>query len=61
MAEFSDYIVFVDESGDHSLTSTGPVFALKFGVVEMNTIRPTQPTRAYDIILTKVGQIKEFP
>ena len=36
MAEFSDYIVFVDESGDHSLTSIDPkfpVFALSFCVV----------------------------
>ena len=36
MAEFSDYIVYVDESGDHSLTSIDPqfpVFALSFCVV----------------------------
>ncbi len=37
MADFSDYIVFVDESGDHSLTSIDPdfpVFALSFCVVK---------------------------
>ena len=37
MAEFSDYIVYVDESGDHSLTSIDqqfPVFALSFCVVK---------------------------
>ena len=36
MAEFSDFIVYVDESGDHSLTSIDrhfPVFALSFCVV----------------------------
>ncbi len=36
MTEFSDYIVYVDESGDHSLTSIDPqfpVFALSFCVV----------------------------
>ena len=36
MAEFSDYIVHVDESGDHSLTSIDPqfpVFSLSFCVV----------------------------
>ena len=37
MAEFSDYIVYVDESGDHSLTSIDadfPVFSLSFCVVK---------------------------
>lgn len=37
MAEYSDYIVYVDESGDHSLTSIDPqfpVFALSFCVVK---------------------------
>ena len=36
MKEFSDYVVYVDESGDHSLTSIDqqyPVFALSFCVV----------------------------
>ena len=36
-AAFADYIVFVDESGDHSLTSIDadfPVFALAFCIVE---------------------------
>lgn len=36
MTEFADYVVFVDESGDHSLTSIDPefpVFALSFCVV----------------------------
>ena len=36
MRDFSDYIVYVDESGDHSLTSIDPqfpVFALSFCVV----------------------------
>lgn len=36
MTAFSDYIVFVDESGDHSLTSIDPefpVFALSFCVI----------------------------
>jgi len=36
MAEFSDYIIYVDESGDHSLTSIDPqfpVFSLSFCVV----------------------------
>ena len=40
MAEFSDYIVYVDESGDHSLTSIDPqfpVFALSFCVVRKDT------------------------
>ena len=35
-ATFSDYLVFVDESGDHSLTSIGslyPVFVLAFAVI----------------------------
>ena len=37
MTEFSDYIVYVDESGDHSLTSIDkefPVFSLSFCVVK---------------------------
>ena len=37
MTVFSDYIVYVDESGDHSLTSIDkkfPVFALSFCVVK---------------------------
>ncbi|WP_299987664.1 DUF3800 domain-containing protein [uncultured Ruegeria sp.] len=37
MAEFSDYIVYVDESGDHSVTSIDPdfpVFALSFCIVK---------------------------
>ena len=37
MSDFSDFIVFVDESGDHSLTSIDPqfpVFALSFCVVK---------------------------
>ena len=37
MTEFSDYIVYVDESGDHSLSSVDPsfpVFALSFCVVK---------------------------
>ena len=37
MAEFSDFIVYVDESGDHSLTSIDrhfPVFGLSFCVVK---------------------------
>jgi hypothetical protein len=36
LSDFSDYIVYVDESGDHSLTSIDPqypVFALSFCVV----------------------------
>ena len=36
MTDFADYVVFVDESGDHSLTSIDPefpVFALSFCVV----------------------------
>lgn len=36
MSQFSDFIVYVDESGDHSLTSVDPqfpVFALSFCVV----------------------------
>ena len=55
MAEFSDYIVYVDESGDHSLTSIEadfPVFSLSFCVVK---------TADDDVILTKMGAIKEFP
>lgn len=38
--DFSDYIVYVDESGDHSLTSINPahpVFALAFCVIEKAT------------------------
>lgn len=37
MTEFSDYIVYVDESGDHSLSSVDPsfpVFSLSFCVVK---------------------------
>jgi hypothetical protein len=37
VADFSDYIVYVDESGDHSLTSIDadfPVFSLSFCVVK---------------------------
>ena len=37
MAEFSDYIVYVDESGDHSLTSIDAdflVFSLSFSIVK---------------------------
>jgi Protein of unknown function (DUF3800) len=37
MAEYSDYIVYVDESGDHSLTSIDadfPVFSLSFCIVK---------------------------
>lgn len=48
MAEFSDYIVYVDESGDHSLTSIDadfPVFALSFCVVKkddyLSTVVPS--------------------
>lgn len=48
MAEFSDYIVFVDESGDHSLTSIDqqfPVFCLSFCVISkgnyVNSVVPT--------------------
>ena len=36
MTGFSNYIVFVDESGDHSLTSIDPqfpVFSLSFCIV----------------------------
>ena len=36
MTSFADYVVFVDESGDHSLTSIDadfPIFALSFCVV----------------------------
>ncbi|HQU99457.1 MAG TPA: DUF3800 domain-containing protein [Nitrosomonas sp.] len=39
MAEFGDYIVFVDESGDHSLTSIDqnyPIFVLAFCIFEKN-------------------------
>jgi len=38
--EFSDYIVYADESGDHSLTSINPqhpVFVLAFCVVRKST------------------------
>lgn len=48
MAEFSDYTVYVDESGDHSLSSidtTFPAFALAFCVVKkadyMSSIVPS--------------------
>lgn len=37
MAEYSDYVVYVDESGDHSLTSIDadfPVFSLSFCIVK---------------------------
>ena len=40
MAEFSDHIVFVDESGDHGLEKIDqqfPVFALVFCVVEKSS------------------------
>ena len=47
MTEFSDYIVYVDESGDHSLTSIDPdfpVFSLSLCVVKkadyLNTVVP---------------------
>ena len=52
MSEFSDYIVYVDESGDHSLTSIDsqfPVFALSFCVV-----------RKYDYVTSIVPTMQAF-
>ena len=40
MIDFSDYIVYVDESGDHSLTSIDseyPVFVLTFCIFKKDT------------------------
>lgn len=40
MKDFSDYIVYVDESGDHSLTSIDkdyPIFVLAFSIFDKNT------------------------
>lgn len=42
MADFGDYIVYVDESGDHSLTAINPqnpVFALVFCIFEKDVYR----------------------
>lgn len=44
MTEYSDYIVYVDESGDHSLTSIDPqfpVFSLSFCVVKKDDYMAT--------------------
>ena len=57
MSEFSEYIVYVDESGDHGLVGIDPqvrVFALR-------QLRPDQSNRAFDIIDPKVGALKCFP
>ncbi|WP_297338722.1 DUF3800 domain-containing protein [Pseudophaeobacter sp.] len=45
-----------------SVNSTGLQLAdLTARPIAIKTLRPTQPNRAYDVILTKMGQIKEFP
>ena len=57
MSEFSEYIVYVDESGDHGLVGIDPqvrVFALR-------QLRPTQSNRAVDVIWPKIEDLKCFP
>lgn len=52
--KFSDYIVYVDESGDHSLESINlryPLFVLAFG---LSVLRPEQPNRAFAILEKKL-------
>lgn len=45
-----------------SVNSTGLQLAdLTARPIAIKTLRPTQPNRAFDVILTKMGQIKEFP
>lgn len=45
-----------------SVNSTGLQLAdLTARPIAIKTLRPAQPNRAYDIIVTKLGQIKEFP
>lgn len=45
-----------------SVNSTGLQLAdLTARPIAIKTLRPTQANRAYDVILTKMGQIKEFP
>ncbi|HEX7760663.1 MAG TPA: DUF3800 domain-containing protein [Caulobacteraceae bacterium] len=66
MAEFSDYIVFADESGDHGLEAYSadyPVFVLAFTLVhkEAYSLRPAQPNRAFDILAPKLKALKTFP
>ena len=50
MPKFSDYVVFVDESGDHSLVSVDPsypVFVLAFAIFEKRARAATRrPGRA---------------
>ena len=54
----SDYIVYVDESGDHSLTSINPrypLFVLSFCVALLHKARPRRhspdPRRSYAIAI----------
>lgn len=50
---FSDYVVYVDESGDHSLTSVNsqnPVFVLAFCVIEKSVY--------YNVIVPAVQKLK---
>jgi hypothetical protein len=45
-----------------AVNSTGLQLAdLTARPIAIKTLRPTQPNRAYDVILTKMGAIKEFP
>src|SRR5216683_621493 len=51
--EFSDYIIYVDESGDHSLTSINPqhpVFVLAFCIFEKRAY--------YETIVPAVQRLK---
>ena len=45
-----------------AINSTGLQFAdLTARPIALNTLRPNQPNRAFDTILTKMGEIKQFP
>ena len=45
-----------------SVNSTGLQLAdLTARPIAIKTMRPTQANRAYDVIITKMGEIKEFP
>jgi len=59
---FSNYIVYVDESGDHSLSSVNkdfPIFVLAFCIFEKAmysqsaVLKPEQKNRAFEVLKEK--------
>jgi len=53
---------FVPKFAKKSVNSTGLQLAdLTARPIAIKTLRPAQPNRAYDVILTKMGAIKKFP